>query len=403
MSQWGRFTARGSVEVEERITAIMTEVCERLKKALAPQDCDAVVLLGGYGRGEGGVLREGGIEKPHNNFDLLMITRTAHPKRINALRIKASTAIEDLAGKYKVEFDIGVIARSKLQKSPSLVMWYDMRHGHKILLGPKDYVSGMSQFELEKIPVWDVENLLINRGTLVIINDLIIEQKDLDEKIQRLIIKHTIKAIIGYGDALLYFLGKYHWSYCEKQKRMAAAGEIPASFKQLYNEAMNFRFEPDYQKFMANDLCSWVATIKETLQSIHLACERLRYQRPDLDWNGYHVVSMKNMFQGEKTSLKVWLKRGINFLKEKDSITGFPVFDRFRLGLFGMKNALALIFPVIAYELKHKDFLGFTQKLLSTQNQSPEVLRKIYLRKWAVAGDTNFKTVIKRYALNLQE
>ncbi len=36
-----------------------------------------------------------------------------------------------------------------------------------------------TNFEVETIPSWDIRNLIVNRGTLLIINDLILEKENL--------------------------------------------------------------------------------------------------------------------------------------------------------------------------------------------------------------------------------
>ena len=68
-----RFTARGGPEVEARIRGAVSEAADVMRAVLRPEEYRAVVLLGGYGRGEGGVELRDGEERPHNNLDFLVI------------------------------------------------------------------------------------------------------------------------------------------------------------------------------------------------------------------------------------------------------------------------------------------------------------------------------------------
>src|SRR5690606_3500364 len=120
---------------------------------------------------------------------------------------------------------------------PCLVMWFDMRFGHKVLLGDPSFARGLDRFRLSRIEPADVRNLLVNRGTLLVINDLLFDGPGgNDEAARRTALKHAMKAVIGYGDALLYFLGEYDHSYVEKQRRMRIRRDVPAAFRDLYDE-----------------------------------------------------------------------------------------------------------------------------------------------------------------------
>jgi hypothetical protein len=94
---------------------------------------------------------------------------------------------------------------------------------------------------------------MVNCGTLLLINDLLLEDEVSSLERRRTIIRHVMKGIIGYGDALFYVLGAYHWSYQERQRRMRKQVSVPESFRHLYDEAMEFRFQPSYVKYLEHD------------------------------------------------------------------------------------------------------------------------------------------------------
>ena len=169
------------------------------------------------GRGEGGVVLENGIEKPHNNFDLLLVS-SGKPN------IETDTMIKELEDELNFGLDLSIISENKLLSQSPRVIWYDMIKGHKILIGDENYLQKMPSISINDIPSWDFRNLMINRGSLLIINDLLLSELEETPKIRKTVIKHNVKAIIGYGDALLYINGKYDWSYVKKLENMKELG-----------------------------------------------------------------------------------------------------------------------------------------------------------------------------------
>ena len=51
---WGRFTARGGDLIEKELTAIVSQAAETVIQTVPADRYRALVLIGGYGRGEGG-------------------------------------------------------------------------------------------------------------------------------------------------------------------------------------------------------------------------------------------------------------------------------------------------------------------------------------------------------------
>ena len=74
MSPLGRFTVRGGAEVEGLMGALSNEIADVAGRILPAGSFKALVMIGGYGRGEGGVDARGGVQRPHNNVDLLLVT-----------------------------------------------------------------------------------------------------------------------------------------------------------------------------------------------------------------------------------------------------------------------------------------------------------------------------------------
>ena len=398
-SEWNRLTARGGDEVENVVTGMLKELRDRLKAALPPDSCRSVVLLGGYGRGEGGVLCESEKEKPHNNFDLLFITRQDSS---GTLRDTVDKVLAPLRNQFGIGIDPGYISANKLQSQPCLVMWYDMRFGHKVLLGDESFVAGLEQFRVEAIEPSDVLSLLINRGALFLINDLILSRNNNPRgALRRMFVKHAMKGIIGYGDALLFFLGNYHWSYVEKQERMKQQTDVDAGFRRLYDEAMEFRFRPDYRPWEERDLAEWRLKMTPMLEKTHLQVESARLG--DLGgWQNYHNLSLEEIWK-RGSGVRKWARKARAAVRGTGRMAGSGSWS-VRLGALTAepRERLNLLFPYVAYPLPDTSpYARWASHELDGADRDRAGIA--FLRWWGETGDTNFWRVLEEHGIGLED
>ena len=399
---WGRFTARGGAEVERQITRLLEAVADEGAKALEPHACTAVVLIGGYGRGEGGVDRSDGHERPHNNLDLLVITGDAGASALQQAKQALQEAVAPISREHNIDIDTSAVAASSLRSSPSLVIWYDMRFGHKTIMGDESFVPSLTHFDLPRIPPWDVRNLLVNRGTLLVINKLLIERAGLEEPLRRLIVKHAMKAIIGYGDALLFFRGDYHWSYLEKQRRMRARSDVPPAFQELYDEAMEFRFEPDYARYLNRDPAEWMDELCAQLAPIHLECESARLGAEGLEWGTYSTTAIRHALFDDVGSPRAWAKKAVNVARNAAPSAPGSALTRLGCRAIGQRGLLPIIYPAVAYESAPDGYRAFAAAALAAASDSPVDLRIAYLNAWGQSGDSNFDQFLQRWNISLE-
>lgn len=398
---WGRFTAYGSEEVEGRLRALLGQVAERSAAVLDPDEYRALVLIGGYGRGEGGVERVDGREMPHNNLDFLLIVNDQPPTEQLLAKAKLEKALAPLADSYGIAMDVATIAASKLEHSPALVMWYDMRFGHKTVLGDAGFVPSLRHFRLSRIPAWDIRNLLVNRGTLLVINDYLAERGAADAAARRLMVKHIMKAVIGYGDALLYFLGGYHWSYLEKQRRMRANTQAFPEFREAYDEALEFRFRPDYAAYEGRDLSAWMDDVRGRLAPQHLVCESKRLQAPGLTWDAYPEAALRHAVFEDALSPRAWAKKAALLTSgRKCPVGGFWAGLGYRM--LGLRGLFPIVFPPVGYHLDLPVFCRLAAEALGARNCELGEMRRAYLHSWSRVGDINFLNLLRKWDLSLE-
>src|SRR5882762_1805177 len=70
-----RFTIDGSEALEAQLANICGEVAARVQSVIPAAKLEAVVLGGGYGRGEGGVLRTVRGDQPYNDIEFYVFLR----------------------------------------------------------------------------------------------------------------------------------------------------------------------------------------------------------------------------------------------------------------------------------------------------------------------------------------
>ena len=398
-----RYTLEGGPTVEALLQQIIADVRAALEPLLPKDRWTSLLLIGGYGRGEGGVeTLPDGTERPHNNLDFLLVTRQLSGGEASTLKARLDETLATLASKHSLGLDLGMIDEAKLRRSPSLVMWYDARFGHKTILGDPQLMPSLTQFSLESVPFWDIRSLLVNRGTLFVINDMLLERGLESETERRTVVKHAVKGIIGYGDALLFAHGQYDWSYAEKRRRMQQSPAVPERFKALYEEAIAFRFRPDYSRFAHRDLKLWQLDLRCQLSDVHLNVERQRLSKPSLCWDGYIETALSANLRPERQSL---LRQGARLVRGSAIPAPASLSLAAALGvrMGGPREVLSATFPAVAYTLPELRERGLARELLGSADLSPAALRRAYLRTWRTHGDINFATVVQKLGLTLEE
>lgn len=393
-----QLTYYNNKDTQEFLNSVLQEISYIFEAMFPQSQTAALILIGGYGRGEGGIMLKDGKYHPHNNLDLLYIYNGS----VDADMIKlADSTLQEIAKKRGIGIDMSAINKQKLMGLNGLVIGYDMRYGHKTLLGDSTFLKEHELFSIYNIDPVDIRQLMVNRGSLLLINRVLLRKNILTEDEKKLIIKHAVKAIIGYGDALLYFNGSYHWSYAQKQSNMLELKNIDKGIKELYSEAMLFRFKPDYDTYLKKDLKSWNDELIKTLSTIHLECEKIHLCESDLGWENYFKealqkksYSRQNLFQKAKSCLHGVKSRSV--IKELHSSNEIISFMQ-----LGARGTLSLLFPYIAYGVYPKHYGSLFKAALGSQKENELEFLKGFLNLWSKHGDTNFVNVLRTYNIEL--
>lgn len=408
MREVGRYTVLGGPEAEARVAAAVEAIRTTARSVLDPRAFRALVLIGGYGRGEGGVEVRDGVEGPHNNLDVLLITRQVRRSGTEALRRRLSEALQDASRRHAIGIDVGAVSEWVLRTDVCRVMWYEMRFGHRTLLGDDTFVPGLTRFTVDRLHPPDLRDLMVNRGTLLVINDAMMDLQEFPEESRRTFRRHLVKGVIGIGDGLLWALGAYHWSYQEKRRRVRTLPGVPEPLRDLYDRAMAYRFRADPALFPSEDLAQVQREVREVLAESHRLFESRRLGDPLAGFGNYLARALPREVDPAFVHPREAARRGLALARtlggrgELHPIPdGLRPGDRLRWALCPPRERLALLFPAVAWEVREEPYASQVRQVLQASGEVD--LRRAYLRSFGRLGDPNFFPVARRLGIPLEE
>lgn len=238
----GRLSHDGSID--PRIHADLSAICHDLLSAPFASSLRALVLGGGYGRGEGGVwVDSAGDRHPYNDYDLVLIRSRSGPgpsRWIAEQRPRWSA-------RCGVHVDVEVLEEERIPELPHSLTWYEFGAGHHLVWGDATCLAPLTRHRLDQVNPWEWGRLLVNRGMGILLAwwrqgpppHPMGEDEDLDRFQER----QLRKAWLALGDVLLADRGTYHHLLRERQQRMAALAD-PPSWIGSWHAAAQAKFLP---------------------------------------------------------------------------------------------------------------------------------------------------------------
>ncbi|UCC14688.1 MAG: hypothetical protein JSW21_01645 [Gammaproteobacteria bacterium] len=215
-----RYTLDGPPGAEHRIANDQAIIGAAVRDAVSSTHLVALVLAGGYGRGEGGYRLNGDAFLPYNDYDYFVIVRGGR----SAAR-QATATLSELAHRLEaqigVEVDFAVLRQSRLRRLDFTLMYAELRHGHKVVMGDPDVLARMPSMPVEDVPLSEFSRLMLNRGSLLLMNRQVLQQGGpRDDQALECFGRYLDKALLACADARLAAAGRYHPSYMIKRQRL---------------------------------------------------------------------------------------------------------------------------------------------------------------------------------------
>ena len=235
----------------------------------------ALVLGGGYGRGEGGVMKERDGVGFSNDLDYFLFDDAPADARLVAWCRQIERAESAALG---VDVEIKCLRADSLGDPSRSMMFADLVAGHVVVAGDGGFLTRLrSQLDFSRIAPEEATRLLWNRGSGL----FFARCRMGDDAELAFVIRNHAKVKLALGDAWLCLHGQYS-PLCRDRATRLATMELPpelAGLRHWHAEGVAFKFRP-----LAAGL-PWPTLEDESRQliaawgAVYLAVEARRLQR----------------------------------------------------------------------------------------------------------------------------
>ncbi len=372
-----RFTIDGSDALESALAGFCQRARSEILSAIPHSHIKALLLGGGYGRGEGGVLKCEQGDQPYNDLEFYvllsipdLLASRLHERRTHQIG-------EKLTADFGIEMEFKLLSLRKLERSPVTMFYYDLITGHRLLYGPESWLARCDQHRsAHRIPQHEATRLLMNRCTGLLYAQEKLLQSTFSKEDADFVGRNLAKAKLALGDVLLAMRGQYHWSCRERHKRLRkldADGALLnfSSVVPLHAQGVEFKLHPVRLVRTQSDFRSELDFIKEIAADLWLALESRRLNRAFPSTKAYSFET------GDKCPETSPARNRLINLRQ-----------------FGARGALVTLYPRVRLlntlplllwhpeEALQADTLGFIQNQLQTNARSYSGLIRAYESLW---------------------
>ncbi|TAG29998.1 MAG: hypothetical protein EAZ36_03880, partial [Verrucomicrobia bacterium] len=240
----------------------------------------ALVLAGGYGRGEGGVFRvaEGAAAELYNDLEFFLFLKPEADAGAAARWCegweKAGTAELGIDVEFKRD------AAGVLCDGAPTMFWHDLLQGHRVVWGDAGLLAGAPARLRDPagLPASEATRLLFNRGSGLWFARLKLDGGRAEDGgfVQR---NHQ-KARLALGDAVLALAGRHHGLCEERARRIAAGGfDTPPGWARIvawHAGGVAFKLRPRHRAAGRNELAEAQAALTAAWLEVFLWVEGRR-------------------------------------------------------------------------------------------------------------------------------
>lgn len=274
-----RFTIDGSESLERHLAETCSLVRAGVARIIPAHKLEGLALAGGYGRGEGGVLRENGRDLPYNDLEFFVFMRGS--AFINDHRFKAAlhTLGESLAPAAGLDVEFKILSTSRLRHSAVNMFYYDLIMGHRWIIGGEELFTGCEHHrEASRIPLHEATRLLFNRCTGLLFASERFAQNDFSAADADFVGRNLAKAQLALGDVILTMGGRYHWSCQERHRRLQELAGVDPALLSHHAAGVAFKLHPQRSTQTRDKLIQEHSSLSQIAQNIFLKLESRRLE-----------------------------------------------------------------------------------------------------------------------------
>ena len=221
-----RFTLDGDGALEARLSRICDSVRLGIARVIPARRLEGILLGGGYGRGEGGVLRTAQGDRPYNDLEFYVLLRGHRVLNEWRHRQCLERLAHHLTEEAGIEVEFKILSSATLRSQPVSMFSYDLVQGHHRVCGGLRLLQGCEHhLRAADIPLEEATRLLFNRCSGLLFSRQRLDRGAFTAEDADFVERNLAKARLALGDVVLTATGQYHWSCRERNRRLA---ELPA-------------------------------------------------------------------------------------------------------------------------------------------------------------------------------
>lgn len=219
-----RFTQDGNDALEAHLTSVCEQVRIGVLALIPGRRLEGLVLAGGYGRGEGGVLKSEAGDLPYNDLEFFVFIRGSTVLNDRRYRNTLHKLGEKLTHTAGIEVEFKILSLAQFLRSETSMFYYDLMMGHQWLIGDDSLFAKCHQHRNSSgIPLHEATRLLFNRCSGLLYAKERLQRVSFTDDDADFVGRNIAKAQLALGDVWLAANGAYHWSCIERKKRLKAS------------------------------------------------------------------------------------------------------------------------------------------------------------------------------------
>ncbi len=292
-----------------QIEALLDSFIENLSKRVSCSDVakyiEFVILGGGYGRGEGGILQSKNSCKLYNDLDFFVLIRNdvskAKTLEINAFFKELSKQLEPL-----VEIDVdfsNAVKISYVKKRLNLMSWREMALGGNVVFGDQQNFKKLFSIKEEdnNIPCSEIVKLAMNRYSgLVFAYERLLSTRVLTDTDKDFIARNINKALLACGDIYLATKKNLPFKTLDRLKTIENVVENTnwQELVELYKQAVAFKISPNFD-FTRQTFEDRLFQARKMLDKtfLHYSCLHNNYSILDKIKNIIKLFKLRKLFK----------------------------------------------------------------------------------------------------------